>query len=48
MVAYDEGDAPRLLVANQSAGSVTLLERESGKRLNEAQLGGSAPAGPRR
>lgn len=40
MIAYDEGNAPRLVTANQSAGSVTLLERDSGKRLKEAQLGG--------
>ena len=40
MIAYDEDDAPRLLVANQGAGSVTLLERKCGKRLNEVQLGG--------
>ncbi|MBP6792866.1 MAG: hypothetical protein KA130_15255, partial [Aeromonas sp.] len=40
MIAYDEGSAPRLVTANQSAGSVTLLERGTGKRLNEVQLGG--------
>ncbi|HDZ8914442.1 TPA: hypothetical protein RUX44_002792 [Aeromonas hydrophila] len=40
MIAYDEGSAPRLVTANQNAGSVTLLERDSGKRLKEAQLGG--------
>ena len=40
MIAYDEGSAPRLVTANQSAGSITLLERDSGKRLKEAQLGG--------
>ena len=40
MIAYDEGSAPRLVTANQSAGSVTLLERDSGKRLKEAQLRG--------
>ncbi|HAU4962733.1 TPA: hypothetical protein F3L02_14905, partial [Aeromonas hydrophila] len=40
MIAYDEGSAPRLVTANQSAGSVTLLERDSGKRLKEVQLGG--------
>ncbi|WP_429083379.1 YncE family protein [Aeromonas bivalvium] len=40
MLPYGEGDTPRLLVANQGAGSVTLLERQSGKRLKEVQLGG--------
>ena len=39
MIAYDEGNAPRLVTANQSAGSVTLLERDSGKRIKEVQLG---------
>ena len=40
MLAYEEGSAPRLVTANLSAGSVTLLERDSGKRLKEVQLGG--------
>lgn len=40
MIAYNEEKAPRLLVANQGAGSVTLLERESGKHLKEARFGG--------
>ena len=40
MIAYDEGSAPRLVTANQSAGSVTLLERGSGKGIKEVQLGG--------
>ncbi|MGL5200591.1 MAG: YncE family protein, partial [Aeromonas veronii] len=40
MIAYEEGSAPRLVTANLSAGSVTLLERDSGKRLKEVQLGG--------
>ena len=40
MLAYEEGSTPRLVTANQSAGSVTLLERDSGKRMKEVQLGG--------
>ena len=40
MIAYDEGQAPRLLVANLGAGSVTLLERDTGKRLKHARFGG--------
>ncbi|MGL4915446.1 MAG: hypothetical protein ACRC5D_04220, partial [Aeromonas allosaccharophila] len=40
MLAYEAGNAPRLVTANLSAGSVTLLERDSGKRLKEVQLGG--------
>ncbi len=34
------GSTSRLVTANQSAGSVTLLERDSGKRRKEVQLGG--------
>ncbi|HDZ8837164.1 TPA: hypothetical protein RUW99_000774 [Aeromonas veronii] len=40
MTAYEEGQSPRLVTANLSAGSVTLLERDSGKRLKEVPLGG--------
>ena len=40
MLAYEEGQSPRLVTANLSAGSVTLLERDSGKRLKEVPLGG--------
>lgn len=40
LIPYEDGRAPRLVTANQSAGSVTLLARDSGERLKEARFGG--------
>lgn len=40
LIPYEDAKAPRLVTANQSTGSVTLLERGSGERLKEAVLGG--------
>ena len=40
LIAYDDASSPRLLTANQGAGSVTLLARDSGERIEEAHLGG--------
>ncbi|UBO72545.1 YncE family protein [Aeromonas rivuli] len=40
LAAYEEGNAPRLVTANQSGGSITLLARGSGERLKEVRFGG--------
>ena len=40
LTAYEEGGGPRLVTANLSGGSVTLLARDSGERLEEVHFGG--------
>ncbi|MEG0006956.1 MAG: hypothetical protein RR721_10665 [Aeromonas sp.] len=40
IVAYEDAGAPRLVTANQSGGSVTLIARGSGERLKEARFSG--------